>query len=265
MKYFMIPVTLFAASLLAASAFTPAETSDGNLTFYKDVLPVLQKNCQACHRPGQTAPMSLLTYENTRPWAKAIKQAVQTRKMPPWFASPEYGHFNNDRSLKQNGIDTLVKWIDSGAPAGDVKDAPPAIQWPDEWQIKPDIIVEAPPFDVPATGLVEWTGIIIPSGFTKDTWVTSVEVLPSQPIVTHHTCLTFIPHRPDVKYYSPAPRQVERDADGVEVVREGARRGGQGQQRQQGQAGPQNIQTGVSGGGIEECYEPGRQPADFRP
>src|SRR6202521_2127106 len=111
-------------------------------SFHKEVLPILQKNCQSCHRPGQIAPMSFLTYESTRPWAKAIKVAVATKKMPPWFADPQYGHFANDRSLKQADIDTIVQWADSGAPAGDPRDAPAPIAWPaDGWQIKPDIIV----------------------------------------------------------------------------------------------------------------------------
>src|SRR4026208_2360839 len=79
-------------------------------TFYKDVLPILQKNCQTCHRPGEVAPMSLITYEQSRPWAKAIKTAVQTRKMPPWFADPDYGHFENDRRLNTREIETITAW-----------------------------------------------------------------------------------------------------------------------------------------------------------
>src|ERR671935_1829895 len=85
------------------------------VTFNKDVLPILQKNCQNCHRPGQIAPMSLITYKEARPWAKAMKAAVVSRKMPPWFADPQYGHFTNDRSLAQSDIDTIVKWVDGGA------------------------------------------------------------------------------------------------------------------------------------------------------
>src|SRR6266480_2088262 len=129
-------------------------------TFTKDVLPILQKNCQTCHRPGQTAPMALLTYEGTRPWAKAIKNAVTAKKMPPWFASPEYGHFTNDKSLKQEDIETIVKWVDTGAAQGDLKDAPAPIQWPEGgWQIKPDVIVEGPTYNVPANAIVEWQWI----------------------------------------------------------------------------------------------------------
>src|SRR5438128_2264344 len=95
-----------------------AEASYGatTVTFTKDVLPILQQNCQECHRPNNIAPMSFMTYESTRPWAKAIKAAVVTRKMPPWFADPNYGHFSNDRSLKQNDVDTIAKWVDAGAP-----------------------------------------------------------------------------------------------------------------------------------------------------
>jgi hypothetical protein len=80
------------------------------VTFNKDVLPILEKNCQSCHRPGQVAPMSFLTYEGARPWAKAMKAAVLTRKMPPWFADARFGHFANDRSLDQSAIETIAQW-----------------------------------------------------------------------------------------------------------------------------------------------------------
>src|ERR1041385_6001220 len=93
-------------------------------TFNKDVLPILQKNCQGCHRPGEVAPMSLLTYSDARPWAKAIKTAVAGRKMPPWFADPKYGHFSNDKRLSDAEIETLVAWVDAGAPEGAAKDKP---------------------------------------------------------------------------------------------------------------------------------------------
>src|SRR5947209_1659302 len=131
---------LVAGLALGVSAMAADESavSSGSspVTFSKDVLPILQKNCQTCHRPGQIAPMSLLTYQDARPWAKAIKAAVAARKMPPWFADPKYGHFVNDRSLKQSEIDTVVKWADAGAPEGNPKDAPPPIQFAkDGWVI----------------------------------------------------------------------------------------------------------------------------------
>src|SRR5438874_11192680 len=112
---------LFAAfvGLTVAGWAADGSGASGSITFNKDVLPILQKNCQSCHRPGNIAPMSFLSYETTRPWAKAMKAAVVTRKMPPWFADPSYGHFSNDRSLSQHDIDTIAQWADNGAAKGD--------------------------------------------------------------------------------------------------------------------------------------------------
>jgi hypothetical protein len=105
------------------------------VTFDRDVLPILQKRCQSCHRPGQLAPMSLLTFQDARPWAKAIRTVVASRKMPPWLADPRYGHFANDPSLRQTEIDTIVNWANGGAPEGDARDLQPSIQWPEGgWQ-----------------------------------------------------------------------------------------------------------------------------------
>ena len=113
--------------------------------FTKDVAPVLQARCQECHRPGEAAPFSLLTYEQARPWAKAIKAAVVRGKMPPWFADPHYGKFSNDRSLRKSEIDTVVAWVDAGAPNGDAKDMPPPREFANGWTIpKPDTVIELP-------------------------------------------------------------------------------------------------------------------------
>src|SRR2546427_7107773 len=129
-----------------AMAMTVQATEQSAVTFSKDVLPILQKNCQSCHRPGQIAPMSLLKYSDARPWAKAIKAAVVARKMPPWFADQAYGHFVNDRSLKQSEIETIAKWADSGAVEGNPKDAPAPIQFAkDGWVIQPEVVMDLPP------------------------------------------------------------------------------------------------------------------------
>src|SRR5688572_25784497 len=114
---------MFTRAFLIALSLSAVAFAQDAPTYSKDVLPILQKNCQSCHRPGQVAPMSFLTYENVRPWAKAMKTAVATRKMPPWFADPKYGHFGNDRSLKQADIDIIAKWADAGAPEGNATDA----------------------------------------------------------------------------------------------------------------------------------------------
>ncbi len=156
--------------------------------FYKDVLPILQKRCQECHRPGEIAPMPFLTYADTRPWAKAIREAALTRKMPPWFADPQYGRFANDRSLSKLEIDTLQHWVDAGAQEGSPNDAPPARSWPPGWNIgTPDAVLEMPhAFPIPPSGAIEYQYIILPTRFSEDKWVRQVEVRPSDAATVHH-------------------------------------------------------------------------------
>lgn len=132
--------------------------------------------------------MPFLSFEETRPWAKAIREAVLTRKMPPWFADPEYGRFANDRSLSKLEIDTLVKWADGGAFEGNPKDAPRARAWPQGWNIgKPDATFEMPrAFPIPAKGAIEYQYIILPTRFMEDRWIQQVEVRPSDRATVHH-------------------------------------------------------------------------------
>jgi hypothetical protein len=157
-------------------------------TFYKDVLPVLQSRCQSCHRPGEAGPMSFLDYKGTRPYAKAIKSAVLLKKMPPWPADPHFSRFENDRHLSDADIKTLTAWADAGAPEGDAKDAPKPVAWVEGWTIgKPDMVISMPQaIDVPATGTIEYQYLVIPTGLTKDTWVTAAEVRPGNRAVVHH-------------------------------------------------------------------------------
>ena len=239
--------------IIASAAMAAAEaTAQSTVTFNKDVLPILQNNCQSCHRPGQVAPMSLLTYKDVRPWAKAIKAATVARKMPPWNADPRYGHYTNDRSLKQSAIDTLTKWVDAGAPEGDPNDAPAPKQWPSgDWEVEPDIILDGPDFDVPATGVVDWFWVAIPSHFTQDTWITSMQFQPVDPAVVHHIGITFVPHTPDVKYNEPIWERIQRDADLITVP---------------GQPFQQTVVTRLGLGGREQdTYVPGHTISDYRP
>src|SRR5437879_10359905 len=120
----MTLVVLLAVGIAAMSASMKATVGEdsSSVTFYKDVISILQKNCQTCHRPGEIAPMSFMTYKDTRPWAKAMKTAVLSRQMPPWFADPNYGHFANDRTLSDATIKTLAAWADGGAVEGNAKD-----------------------------------------------------------------------------------------------------------------------------------------------
>ncbi len=187
-----IPVFLVVAGLTTAGVAMGASSSAP--TFDRDVLPILEKNCQSCHRPGEIAPMSLLSYTDARPWAKAIKNAVATRKMPPWFADPNYGHFANDRRLSQADIDTLVGWVDGGAVEGEAKDKPAPATFQDGWQIKPDMVIEMPtPFLIPATGTINYQYIRVKGSFPEDVWVSAAEMRPSNPAVLHHGKVWVVP------------------------------------------------------------------------
>jgi len=176
-------------------------------TFYNDVLPLLQNKCQSCHRPGEAAPMPLVTYEQTRPWATQIADAVAMKMMPPWFADPRYGHFSNDPSLSVEEIATIVAWAKAGAPAGDVRDASAPRKWSssNDWDIpQPDVVVTMPkPVPIPAQGEVEYTYEIAPTHFTEDKWVQMVEVRPSSPAHVHHAVVYIRP--PDSPWLKHAP------------------------------------------------------------
>ena len=176
-----ISATLLLAGTLALAA------PDTAVTFSKDVLPILQKHCQECHRPGEIAPFSLLSYTDARPWAKAIKTAVATKVMPPWFADPGYSHFANDRSLSAAEVNTLVAWADGGAVEGDKKDAPPPRTFQDGWNIKPDMIIEMPKdFHIAATGTINYQNILVKANFPTDMWVVAAEMRAGNPKVVHH-------------------------------------------------------------------------------
>jgi len=228
------------------------------VTFNKDVLPILQKNCQSCHRPGQIAPFSLLTYRDARLRAQLIKYVVSNRVMPPWNADPKFGKFSNARSLEQSEIDTIVAWVDQGGPEGDATDKPAPVQWPEAgWEIKPDHIVNIPETLVPEHtkhDVIEWAITTVPSGFTKDTWVSSIEILPDNLDVTHHICIRFMPHRDDdVHGVYEWRRDVQRDDKGVEIA------------QPDGSLTPFNRRSVMGAGGNEHCYLPGSQASDYRP
>ena len=124
---------LAAAALLALSASRANETKlpAKNVSFTKDVAPVFFQKCAECHRPGESAPFSTLSYKDVRPWAKSIREKVVNRQMPPWHADPRVGQFKNDRRLTQSEIDTITAWVDGGAKEGDARDLPPAPQYAD--------------------------------------------------------------------------------------------------------------------------------------
>lgn len=169
-----------ASFVLAVNAAVP--------TYTKDVQPILARNCMTCHRTGEVGPMALTSYKEARPWAKAIKASVASKKMPPWFADPAHGKFANDRSMAKADIDTLVAWADGGAPEGSAKDLKPNPKFVDGWNIpEPDLVVTMPkPFEVPKEGKVDYQYIVIPMNLTEDKWVQMVEARPTGRSVVHH-------------------------------------------------------------------------------
>src|SRR5499427_2310024 len=188
-RMFVVGVLMGMAAVAAPMRATTGESSTG-VTFNKDVLPILQRNCQTCHRPGEIAPMSFLTYEGTRPWAKAIKAAVVSKQMPPWLADPRYGGFRNAPQLTESDIKTLVAWAEGGAREGNDADKPTTKEWASGWRIEPDVVVSmAEPYRIHAKGAGEIKEFFVPNPFKEDTWVTSIEIRPGDPSVVHHVIL----------------------------------------------------------------------------
>jgi hypothetical protein len=174
-------------------------------TFYRDVLPILQGHCQSCHRPGEIAPMPLMTYAQTQLFARAIATAVAKKSMPPWFADSSIGHFSNDPSLTAQEIVTLESWANSDSPAGDPRDARPPRQWTKGWLIRhPDTILKMPkPIALPAHGDVDYTYEIVPTRFTDDKWVQFSEIRPSSRENVHHAVVYIRP--PNSNWLKHAP------------------------------------------------------------
>jgi mono/diheme cytochrome c family protein len=176
--------------LLAAVLAVPcaALAADGAPTFSKDVAPILYKSCVECHRPTMFAPMSLVSYDEARPWARSIKQRVVARTMPPWGADPAHGVFKNDPRLSDADVETIAKWVDAGAPKGDDKDLPAVPQFADGWTIgKPDaIFAMEEEFTIPATGAVEYKYFRVPTGLTEDKWIQAIEIKPGARAQVHH-------------------------------------------------------------------------------
>jgi len=175
-----------AIPLLAASKTEP--------NFSRDVAPIFYKSCAECHRNGEAAPMQLLSYQEVRPWAKAIRERVVTRAMPPWLADPKHGQFVNDRSLSQKEIDTIAAWVDAGAPEGNPRELPPLPKFTEGWVIgEPDVVIKLEqPVPVAATGVIPYQYFVVPTHFTEDKWVQSAEIRPGNRAVVHHVIVSIL-------------------------------------------------------------------------
>jgi mono/diheme cytochrome c family protein len=185
---------LACGALALAASVAPSWTVSGqradarDVTYTRDVAPILYQNCAYCHRPGEVAPFSLLSYRDARPWAKAIERQVVERRMPPWNADPHFGEFRNPRRLSDRDIATIVAWVEGGAKEGDAGDAPAAPQFVDGWQIgTPDLVLSMKePAKIPATGTIPYATYPTDYVFERDTWVQAIEVRPGNRRVVHH-------------------------------------------------------------------------------
>jgi hypothetical protein len=186
--------------VLSAAGVAHAQGAAAPVTFSKDIAPIFQAKCQECHQPNSIAPMSLISYQETRPWARAIKDRVARRQMPPWHIDPSVGvtQFKNDMSLSEAQIDTIVRWVDAGAPQGDPKDLPPPkpLVTDNEWQGvrdgfgQPDLIVRSTEYKMPAVGQDVWYRPMQDLPITEPRWVKMVEIRPTNMKarkVVHHS------------------------------------------------------------------------------
>jgi hypothetical protein len=212
--------TIGAVLIVAGPAFAaePARTP----TFTRDVAPIFQAKCEACHRTNSIAPMALTSFEEVRPWARSIKTRVSARQMPPWHIDKTVGiqQFQNDRSLTDEQIDTIVRWVDGGAPQGDPKDMPPPVAWPDQqgWnfaamfgQTEPDLIIRSPKWTQHARGQDAWYKPLVETGLTEPRWVRAIEIRPGSVKgrkITHHALARLQQDDPD----APQPQRPDPDA-----------------------------------------------------
>ena len=195
----------FVGLSLIGSPATAQPKAQNTPTFTKDVAPILQRSCVQCHRPGQSAPMSLRTYEEARPWVRSIKTRVESRQMPPWHIDRNVGiqEFKNNRALPDVDIQTLVAWVDAGAPRGNPADMPAQRQFGDDdsWAIgKPDLVVRFPKYKVPVAGPDLFPNLVAPTGLTEDRYVRAIETRPvglSSRRVVHHAVTFMLDQMPD--------------------------------------------------------------------
>jgi hypothetical protein len=254
----------FAALLLSLSAFDLS----AEITYSRDIAPILYQHCTACHHPNDIAPMSLMDYKSARPWAQAIRQAILLKKMPPWFADRSIGHFANDPTLSEAERQSIVAWVEQGAKEGEPKDLPPAPAYTEGWRIgKPDAI-----FDIGEDHLVKETAVdeyvyfTVPTHFTEGHWVQAVELRPGNREVVHHAHVSVVePSAPKAAIHTTTANKsfadyLLRTSDGLRhmrpespVVNDAC-----------GYTGPDIDRLRIAGEGALGSYLPGMPPDTYR-
>jgi len=189
---YWLAVIILTLAGLASSGLDRSQAAPGTVTFTRDVAPILYSSCVECHRPGELAPMSLLTYKEVRPWARSIRDKVLTREMPPWYADPNHGEFLNDTRLSAAQVETIRKWVDQGAREGDPRDlpAPPKFST-GEWKNgQPDVVLSmTEAAEIPAEGTVPYRYFAVPTNFTEDKYIQYAEIRRGAPSVVHHVII----------------------------------------------------------------------------
>ena len=195
-------VILFFTMLCSMVLETRAQSSRAQkeITYSKDVAPILNKNCVPCHRPNDMAPMPLMNYDQVLPFARMIRESVLKRKMPPWHADASVGEFMNDARLSSAEIATIDAWVKGGTKKGDAKDTPPAPVLEQGWHIKPDVVFTIPEFPVPKTALDDYEYFYVPTNFTEDKWIQAGEVLPGDRRAVHHATVSVVDQAELVKH-----------------------------------------------------------------
>jgi len=188
----VVPALLIAA---AARPGQPVQAQKTAITFSEAIAPIVYANCVTCHRPGEAAPFSLITYDDVRRRGKLLVDVTRQRLMPPWQATHGYGDFADERRLTDDQIKAIADWVNAGMPEGDVAKMPPLPAFPDGWHLgTPDLVLKMEdPFDVPASGPDVFRNFVIPSGLTEDKWVRAVEFRPSARAVVHHALFAYVP------------------------------------------------------------------------
>jgi hypothetical protein len=187
-------VCLFALAFFVTSSSSASGGKEA-VTFARDIAPILQKHCEECHHKNGTAPMALVTYEETRPWARSIKERVSRREMPPFHATGEIGRYAGDPRLTDDEIRVVSAWVDNGSPKGNASDMPAPREWKNDWTLgTPDIVVKAKqPYTVKASDKDQYVFFVFDYVFPEDTWISSIETRPGNPRAVHHANTHLVP------------------------------------------------------------------------
>ena len=253
-RTYLLAGACVALALTFALAFRANTTAAAEVTYTKDVAPILFKSCAECHRPGESAPMSLLSYKDVRPWAKSIREQVSNRTMPPWYADPNHGQFVNDRRLDEKQIETIRAWVEAGAPEGKAKDLPalPKFQ-PTGWTVStPDAVFSLPlEAKVPADGTVAYRHFVVHTKFTEDKYVQFAEIKRGDPALVHHVIVTVL---------EPRNGQVPPEGEITSARGFGEDNGGGGNQNNR----PASVRS-TNSDSMLVGWAPGMSPLSLRP